>query len=78
MADKIKLDGGKYEIITDLANGVFEARRHGQPWRDLVGDKLILALISRLKDAEDLLKATLEDYEGEQYWAIERYLEENE
>jgi len=78
MAKKIKLEGGKYEIIEDLARGNFKATRYGEEWRNLVGDKLMLALFSRLEEATNLLEATLGDYEGEQYWAIERFLEENE
>ena len=42
----IKVD--KYEVIEDLKNGVFKALRHGEEWRDLIGDKLIMALFDKL------------------------------
>lgn len=41
----LSLDGGKYVIHWDTAAGRFEATRHGEPWRDLTGDKMIGALL---------------------------------
>jgi len=51
---KVKIS--EYEIIEDLSQGVFKALRHGQEWRDLIGDNLIYSLIDRLEDAERLLQ----------------------
>jgi len=84
MEKRIKLEGGKYEIIMDLARGIYRADRHGEPWRNLIGDKLILALISRLEDAEGLLQEaqdTLDNMHGynEQVYAdINQHFKENE
>ena len=49
---KLELNNGKYTIIEDLENGKFEALRYGEEWRDLTGDNLILALVSRIKKLE--------------------------
>ena len=43
---------GEYEIIEDFMNGIFKCLRNGEEWRDLVGDNLILALVSRIEDLE--------------------------
>jgi hypothetical protein len=37
----------KYSLIF-YKSGKFEALRYGQPWRDLTGDGLVLALVSEL------------------------------
>jgi len=47
---KIVLEGGKYELVFD-AKGL-RASRHGEPWRDLTGDKLVLALMQRIEELE--------------------------
>ncbi|WP_226035705.1 hypothetical protein [Aquibacillus saliphilus] len=43
-----------YEIIEDFENGTFKALRHGEEWRNLIGDNLILALIDKVEDVESL------------------------
>lgn len=57
-ADKVKIN--KYEIILDNTNGFeFKALRHGEEWRDLVGDNLILQMfyeILQLKEENEKLK----------------------
>jgi hypothetical protein len=50
---KIELEGGKYTVIHD--NGAnLHALRHGEPWRELVGDGLVLAMAQRIEDLEVL------------------------
>ena len=40
----------EYEVIEDIQNGVFKALRHGQEWRTLHGDNLILSLIDLISE----------------------------
>ena len=42
----------EYEIIEDIPNGVFKALRHGQEWRDLVGDNFVLALYYKIEEQQ--------------------------
>ena len=51
---KIKLYDGKYTIIFNENPYEFRALRHGEEWRDLTGDGLILALVQEI---EQLSKA---------------------
>jgi hypothetical protein len=53
---EIKL-GDKYTVIEDFQNGVFKALRYGEEWRNLVGDNLILAMLYRIEELENELKA---------------------
>jgi hypothetical protein len=48
----LKLEDGKYRVAYDLKNGVAQAFRHGEPWRDLIGDNLVHALASDLSEAQ--------------------------
>jgi hypothetical protein len=44
----ITLEGGKYTV--ELApDGRLRALRHGKEWRDLTGDKLVLALVHEVE-----------------------------
>ncbi len=47
----IELQDGKYTVQCD-ETGKLWALRNGKPWRDLTGDKLILALASRIDELE--------------------------
>lgn len=47
--NSITLDEGKYEIGMDDENH-FTALRYGEPWRDLTGDNLMLAMFDRIQD----------------------------
>ena len=51
--ETIKLQDGKY-IITNN-KGVLKAFRHGEEWRDIVGDNLIYALVQKVNELEDEL-----------------------
>lgn len=45
----LKLEDGKYEIRRH-DNGSMDALRHGEPWRDLTGDKLIGAMFDEIEN----------------------------
>jgi hypothetical protein len=47
---------GEYTIIEDLKNGVFECLRHGQEWRGLIGDNMVLALVSKIQEQQEFIK----------------------
>jgi len=44
---------GKYTVVFDEKTGRLEALRYGEPWRDLVGDGLVMAMLQEI----DRLKA---------------------
>jgi hypothetical protein len=46
----VNLDGGKYSVIHREQGGAvtFEARRNGEPWRDLTGDGLVLSMLHEI------------------------------
>lgn len=50
------LSDGKYEFKLDT-RGVLVCLRHGQPWRDFVGDNAVLALYQRTLLLEEKLLA---------------------
>jgi len=59
---KIELCEGKYSVIYNLDTGQSECFRYGEPWRDLCGDKMVLAMFDRIVELEEasdseLLKA---------------------
>ena len=39
---------GKYTVIYDFDTGQAECLRYGEPWRDLCGDKMVLALFDTI------------------------------
>jgi hypothetical protein len=49
---RIDLCEGKYSVIYDLTNGVSQALRYGEPWKDLRGDKMTLAMFDRIVELE--------------------------
>lgn len=51
-----KFNVDEYEVIEDLGNQekpVFKALRHGEEWKDLIGDNFVYALINRIEELED-------------------------
>ena len=52
MLTKITLEGGKY-VVQHKNGAEFEAFRHGEKWRDLTGDGLVLALVQRIGALQD-------------------------
>lgn len=53
---KLVLQDGKYEIHLSDNMSVFKALRYGNEWRDLIGDNLILALITKIQEQEIEIK----------------------
>lgn len=58
MEHSITVADGKYTVIHDDGTN-FRALRYGEPWRDLTGDGLILALVQRIED--DMTRSEIED-----------------
>lgn len=59
---RIDLCDGKYTLIYDFGTGQSECLRYGQPWRQLVGDKMVLACfdeIVELRQQCDSLRKSL-------------------
>lgn len=52
---EIKLEEGKYFWLFDERSGRQEALHHGEPWRDLTGDNLTLAMGQRIEELEAAL-----------------------
>lgn len=50
---RLDLCDGKYTVIFDLKTGQAECLRYGEPWRSLVGDKMVLAMFDELVAARD-------------------------
>lgn len=46
---KIKLE--EYEFTNN--NGVITVKRHGEEWKDYIGDNAVLALLHKIEDLED-------------------------
>jgi len=59
-AMKVTIYDGKYTVIQDERGGL-RAVRHGEEWRDCMGDGLILALAQEVEE----LRAQVADLEGE-------------
>ncbi len=53
---RIDLCDGKYSVIYDFETGRSEALRYGEPWRDLCGDHMVLAMFDRIIELEEQLK----------------------
>lgn len=50
--ESVKLDGGKYEVIS-YEDGNFECLRAGREWRNLVGDNVALHMFYKIKLMEE-------------------------
>jgi hypothetical protein len=57
---RIDLENGKYTVLHDNGAGL-HALRYGEPWRDMVGDGLVLAMAQEI---EELQAHLLEAEEG--------------
>lgn len=74
----VSVAGGKYTIQAD-GDGRLRALRYGQPWRELTGDGMVLALaqeIERLREALERLRDTTSCTQG-QYAIIDEVLPPN-
>jgi hypothetical protein len=56
---KVDLFDGKYTVILneEVNNFKFEALRNGESWRNLVGDDLILGLVYKIQELEEILNS---------------------
>jgi len=67
MVYHLSLEDSKYNITVDLENNIFNCSRHGEPWRDLIGDKLVLSMVNMiesLSNERDRLLANIRDYDS--------------
>ena len=46
---KIKLE--EYEFTND--SGIITVKRHGEDWKDYIGDNAVLALLHKIEDLEN-------------------------
>ncbi len=53
---RIDLCDGKYSVVFNFETGRSEALRYGERWRDLRGDKMVLAMFNRIVELEEQLK----------------------
>lgn len=49
---KLDFCDGKYTVIYDFKTGQSECLRYGEPWRQLVGDKMVLAMFDRVVELQ--------------------------
>lgn len=66
---------GEYEVSHDNGSH-FTARRNGQLWRDLTGDNLVLALVSRIEQLERLWVEPTEDMTTAGLGEVQRIMDE--
>lgn len=62
---KIELEDGKYTVTYN--KGELKALRYGEPWREMIGDKLMYAMFCRIQELEsdiDQLCSSLERIEA--------------
>ena len=52
---KLKIDD-RYSIVLNNNPWEFYATRYGEKWRDLTGDNLVLAMVHKLEESQELLK----------------------
>lgn len=72
---KTEIKVGEYTVIHE--NGTnFHALRHGEQWRDLTGDNLVLALVSRIEQLEKLWIEPTKDMVNAGLGEVQRIAEE--
>ena len=72
---KTEIKVGEYSVIHE--NGTnFHALRHGEQWRDLTGDNLVLALVSRIEQLEKLWTEPTKDMVNAGLGEVQRIAEE--
>jgi hypothetical protein len=47
------ISGNKYEIIFNQKTGELKALRHGEEWRDLTGDGMVLGMLQKIDDLRE-------------------------
>lgn len=60
--ETISLEDDKYTVSLTTGGGQFhfEAARNGEQWRDLCGDKLVLAMFNRIQELESAIQGSVE------------------
>lgn len=53
---RIDLEDGKYTVVL-RSDGAMHALRHDEPWRDLVGDKLVMAMAHEIMELRQVVPA---------------------
>lgn len=53
---RIDLKDGKYTVVL-RSDGAMHALRHGEPWRDLVGDKMVMAMAHEIMELRQVVPA---------------------
>lgn len=48
----MKFEDGKYEVVFDERGLPQQVLRYGEPWRDLVGDKFMYLVLTKLEELE--------------------------
>lgn len=61
----MRLCSGKYEFYVDRDNHALFCKRHGQDWRDFVGDKAVRALFDYAEELEKRIESLEEQIETE-------------
>lgn len=74
---RIDLCDGKYTLIYDFQTGQSECLHYGEPWRQLVGDKMVLACFDKiveLQQQRDELVAALTEiaWSNDTFWQTDR------
>ena len=60
----VSVDNGKYTVIME-ADGRLHAMRHGEPWQDLTGNKLVYCLAAEVEALRTALNALVtKDHNG--------------
>lgn len=54
---KFETEDKKYKVVFNGDTGELVAYRYGEMWRNLCGDNLVLAMLSRINDLEEELGA---------------------
>ncbi len=68
---RITICDGKYTVLvpeeSEWGKENFECLRHGEPWRDLCGDNMVLALCQEIGHLQDACRSMLELEERRMY-----------
>jgi hypothetical protein len=71
---KIELENGKYEVVWDEKAMEFYANRYSQRWRELAGDKLVLAMMYRIEELQEQInsKESVDSKAADRFYATYR------
>lgn len=57
MIEEVKVEDGKYTFRYNTETAEFKCLRHGEPWRNLLGDKAVFALFYELYELRQAYEA---------------------